>query len=240
MARTLEITINDGTDAIEGATVTISNKTETTDENGKAAFTLNDGTYTASVTASGYADKSSSITINGADATATISLEVVDTLTVTVDDGVIAIEGATVTIDGVTKTASNLGVATFTDMTYKDYTAEVSATGFTTKSETLQFRSNHKSFTVSLAGSSTGVLSFTLEDHQNNRVEGATVKIKASQDGEALDTVTTDSNGEGEFDPMPYGTYYVDAITSDETLHNENMIQTIHTAETTANFVVHP
>ena len=38
-------------------------------------------------------------------------------------------------------------------MTYDDYSAEVSAEGYTTATESISFRSNHKSFTVSLTAS---------------------------------------------------------------------------------------
>ena len=38
----------------------------------------------------------------------------------------------------------------FTDYEYDDYSVEVSAEGYTTKEETISFRSNHKNFTISL------------------------------------------------------------------------------------------
>lgn len=143
--------MSDGNDAISGATVTIGTDSETTDSDGKATFDdIAYGTYTVSVSKTGYATKSASITVDATHGTFTVTLEVVDTITITVDDGTNAIEGASVKIGSTTKTTNSSGECTFTGMTYQDYSAEVSAEGYTTKTETLQFRSNHKSFTVSL------------------------------------------------------------------------------------------
>lgn len=105
------------------------------------------------VTKTGYADKTESVTIDESHTSFTITLDALDTITITVDDGEAtptAIEGATVTIGTVTKTTDSSGECTFPDMTYQDYSAEISATGYVTKTETIAFRSNHKSFTVSL------------------------------------------------------------------------------------------
>lgn len=80
-----------------------------------------------------------------------------DTITITVtdsEDSPSAIEGATVTIGEDTKTTDANGECTFTDMPYDDYEATVSATGYTTKTDVeIQFRSNHKSFTIALTAS---------------------------------------------------------------------------------------
>lgn len=143
--------MSDGTDAISGATVTIGTDSETTDSDGEATFDdISYGTYTVSVSKTGYATKSASITVDETHGTFTVTLEVVDTITITVDDGTDAIEGASVKIGSTTKTTNSSGECTFTGMTYQDYSAEVSAEGYTTKTETVQFRSNHKSFTISL------------------------------------------------------------------------------------------
>jgi hypothetical protein len=105
------------------------------------------------VTKSGYATKTESVTIDESHTSFTITLDAVDTITITVDDGEDTpspIEGATVKIGTTTKTTDSEGKCTFPDMTYQDYSAEISATGYVTTTETIAFRSNHKSFTVSL------------------------------------------------------------------------------------------
>ena len=76
-----------------------------------------------------------------------------DTITITVDDGTDPVEGASVTIGETTKTTDSSGKCTFSGMTYDDYSAEVSAEGYITATESISFRSNHKSFTVSLTAS---------------------------------------------------------------------------------------
>ena len=83
----------------------------------------------------------------------TISLEVTDTITITINDETDAIEGAKVTIGTVEKTTGADGKVTFTEMTYDDYDVTVVAEGYDTEEETIQFRSNHKSFTISLTAS---------------------------------------------------------------------------------------
>ena len=146
--------MSDGTNPISGATVTIGDDEETTDEDGEATFeSVYEGSQTITVSKTGYADKTSTVTVDDSHTSFEIELEVVDTITITVDDGddtPTAIEGASVKIGSTTKTTDSNGQCTFTGMTYQDYSAEVSATGYTTKTETVSFRSNHKSFTISL------------------------------------------------------------------------------------------
>ena len=150
----ITVNVSDGTNAISGATVTIGDDEETTDENGDAEFeSVYEGSQTVTVTKTGYADKTSTINVDETHTSFTITLEPVDTITITVDDGddtPTAIEGASVKIGSTTKTTDSNGQCTFTNMTYQDYSAEASATGYTTKTETVSFRSNHKSFTISL------------------------------------------------------------------------------------------
>lgn len=150
-----DITVNvtDGTNPISGATVTIGTDSETTDEDGEATFNVYEGANTVTVTKTGYADKTSTINVDETHTTFEIELEPVDTLTIIVkdsEDEPSAIEGASVVIGETTKTTDSNGECTFTNMTYDDYSAEISAEGYTTKTESVQFRSNHKSFTVNL------------------------------------------------------------------------------------------
>ena len=86
----------------------------------------------------------------------TIMLKVTDTITITVDDGnntPTAIEGAKVVIGETEKTTDSNGQVTFQNMTYDDYKVTVTADGYEYQEETIQFRSNHKSFTISLNAS---------------------------------------------------------------------------------------
>ena len=73
----LTITVTDGTDAIEGATVTIGEDSDTTDGEGKAEFELDYGDYTANVTMNGYNDAEESIAFRSNHKNFTISLTTV-------------------------------------------------------------------------------------------------------------------------------------------------------------------
>ena len=73
--RTLSFTINDGTDAIEGATVKIGSTTKTTGSAGGCTFTeMADDTYSVEVSKEGYTTKTESITSDETHTSFTISL----------------------------------------------------------------------------------------------------------------------------------------------------------------------
>lgn len=73
--RTLSFTINDGTNAIEGATVVIGATTKTTGSAGGCTFTdMADDTYSVEVSKEGYTTKTESITSDETHTSFTISL----------------------------------------------------------------------------------------------------------------------------------------------------------------------
>ena len=73
--RDIAITVNDGTDPIEGATVTIGSKTGTTGSAGGCTIKdVTDGTVSVEVSATGYVTKTESITVSSSDTSFTISL----------------------------------------------------------------------------------------------------------------------------------------------------------------------
>ena len=71
-------------------------------------------------------------------------------LTITVTDGTDPISGATVTIGTTEKTSGDNGKATFTGLSYGDYTVEVEKTGYEDGEELVKFRANRKNFTIAL------------------------------------------------------------------------------------------
>ena len=153
------ITVTDGTDPLEDATVTIGTVDKTTDDKGVTTWNLEDDTFTVTTAKSGYVTDTSSIEVDDDHTEFTIELSIVtDTLTVVVTQAdETPIEGATVVIGEDSETTDENGTATFTDMPYDDYTATISATGYVTKSdEALAFRSNHKNFTIALEAESNG------------------------------------------------------------------------------------
>ena len=147
------ITVTDGTDPLEDATVTIGTVDKTTDDKGVTTWNLEDDTFTVTTVKSGYVTDTSSIEVDDDHTEFTIELTVVtDTLTIVVTEAdETPIEGATVVIGEDSETTDSTGTVTFTDMPYDDYEATISATGFVTKTdEPIAFRSNHKNFTIAL------------------------------------------------------------------------------------------
>lgn len=71
----ISFTINDGTNAIEGATVKIGAETKTTGSAGGCSFTgVEEGTVSVEVSKDGYTTKTESITVDSTHTTFTISL----------------------------------------------------------------------------------------------------------------------------------------------------------------------
>lgn len=80
---------------------------------------------------------------------------ILEILKITVNDGTDAISGATVTIGTDSETTDENGIVEF-ELEYGDYSATISASGYTTVTETLAFRSNHKNFSITLESQNEG------------------------------------------------------------------------------------
>jgi hypothetical protein len=89
-ARTVTITVDDGTTALQNATVRMTEGANTftalTNVSGVAVFNLDDATYTVGVTKSGYSYAGTTLIVNGTE-TATYSMTVVSTPAPTQPDG---------------------------------------------------------------------------------------------------------------------------------------------------------
>lgn len=73
-------------------------------------------------------------------------------LNIVVTDGTDNITGASVTIDEDTIVTDENGTASF-ELEYGDYDCLVTCEGYEDYSDTLNFRSNHKNFTITLINS---------------------------------------------------------------------------------------
>lgn len=74
--RTINFTITDGTDPVNGATVAIGNKTGTTGSAGGCSLTeIADGEHEVIVTCDGYTTKTETIVVSESDTAFTITLE---------------------------------------------------------------------------------------------------------------------------------------------------------------------
>lgn len=157
VTRDLSFTINDGTDPIVGATVKIGSKTGTTDSNGGCTIEgVAEGLQSVEVTATGFNEKTQSITVDSTHTSFTITLEedaptiTTRDLSFTINDGTNPIKGATVKIGSKTGTTGDAGGCTLKDIEDGSQSVEVSATGYVTKTETITVDSTHISFTISL------------------------------------------------------------------------------------------
>jgi len=72
--RTVSITVNDGTDPVQGAKVVIGSEEKTTGSAGGCSFTLPDGKSSVSITKTGFTDKTQEITVSYSGTSFTISL----------------------------------------------------------------------------------------------------------------------------------------------------------------------
>ena len=164
VTRDISITVDDGTDPIQGASVVIGETTKTTDSSGECSFTgLTDGEKSVTVSADGYTEKTETITVSSEGLSFTISLEaeveetpVTRDISITVDDGTDAVEGATVAIGDITGTTGSAGGCTLQGVADGEQTISVTVTGFDDYSGTITVSENDTSFTISLTAATPG------------------------------------------------------------------------------------
>lgn len=167
MASSGDITVNvtDGTDAISGATVVLSDggdvsSSKTTDSDGEVNYNdVANGEYTLTVSKSNYTTETKTVVVAGEDQEVNVELTPTRTISFTIQDSQDtpeAIEGATVTIDGDTAHKKTTGAAGGCTATLADgeHTIVIEAEGYTTKTETITTDSTHASFTISLTAAS--------------------------------------------------------------------------------------
>jgi hypothetical protein len=107
--------VTDGTDPLEGVTITIDDgQIITTDETGEATASLDDGTYAYTASLAAYNDETGSVIVSGADISepVTMTLKPVYTVTFNVTDGTDALEGASIVVASDTLATDVSGVAT--------------------------------------------------------------------------------------------------------------------------------
>ena len=152
----ISVTVTDGENAVQGASVSVGGKTGTTGSQGGCTVTgVEIGEDVAvAVTCDGYENYSDTITVTSETSTLAITLTAVTPttydITITVDDGTDAIEGATVTIGETTGTTDSAGSCALTGVEEGTQTVTVTATGYTTKTESITVDETHTSFTISL------------------------------------------------------------------------------------------
>lgn len=199
------ITVDDGTDPVEGASVTLAGDTKTTDADGHAIFSdVATGDYTVTASKSGYADGSAEIKISQDQATtATISIGPAGGAKITVNDGTALLSGAVVTLNGNTLNTDNTGVVTFADVPVGEHTASAVKSGYTSGSAKVTVAANAVAeATISLVRQ-TGAATITVDDGAHP-ISGASVTLGAQ-------TLSTGADGLVTFSNVPTGPYAVSA-----------------------------
>lgn len=130
------------------------------------------------------------------------------------------------------QTTGSDGKATFENTEYGDYTLTISADGYTTKTENIAFRSNHKNFTIALeSASGTGTVTVTCVDSEQQALQDCTVLLSTSpidfdsQDDSDFVAYGLGDNGVAtltlwdttthqptEETQIPFDTYYIGAV----------------------------
>ena len=136
------------------------------------------------------------------------------TLKIKVKDGDDNLSGASVTIGSTTETTNASGEASFT-LDYDNYTFTVEKTYYEDYTENIKFRANHKTFTVPLEATLYKV-TITAKDGSANALSNATVNIKA--DTTVVATGKTGTDGKVELTGVRFGTYTLEAESSDKSL----------------------
>lgn len=161
-ASDITVIISDGENSISGASVILTNADdedveETTNDDGKAQFNnIPFGTYELVASKSGYVDYEGTLTVSSSAQTANVVMEAIPVpVTRTIHIDVVnaseePIVGASVVIGDTTRTTGDAGGCNFADMLDDTYSVEVSADGYTTKTESITTDETHTSFIISL------------------------------------------------------------------------------------------
>jgi RHS repeat-associated protein len=187
--------------AVVGATVQITNNSETTQTSSDGSFTLSKqpGTYTLSISDAGHTSKQTASFVVGPEETydsGTIQVDAYGSVVGTViRTGGASLSGATVTLNGTGKTANTAGDGTFTitGVIPASYTVTASKTGFdsnTTSSFSVGVHETASAGTISLNAQPATISGSVLNSVTNAGVAGATVLITGTSN-----STTTASNG---------------------------------------------
>jgi hypothetical protein len=130
----VSFTVNDGTNPIDGAAISINSQQLTTNAQGEASIMLPNGSFSYNVTKDGYHDQSGSVTVNANDAELEITLveetEPVYNVTFHVYIDEQDIEGATVSFNGQQEETDASGLAVFAGVAAGTYSYTVTCSGY--------------------------------------------------------------------------------------------------------------
>jgi hypothetical protein len=192
--------VDEASQPVENASVSINSTTITTDVNGEATIDLVNGTYAYTVSKAGYDNATGSATISSSAVTENVTLiETTYTVTFTVTDAGDSqvLDGASISINSSTLTTDINGQATI-DLPNGDYPYMVTNMGYDNVAGTVTVSDGGVSENVSMY-SSNNTLTFVVLDESATAIEGASILINST-------TLTTDVSGEATI-TLPNGTF---------------------------------
>jgi photosystem II stability/assembly factor-like uncharacterized protein len=239
---------NSSGSAISGATVMISggsvptSVTLTTSSTGAYATNfIPVGTYTITVSATGFTTQSKTATVNtGQTTTVNFTLSAgggTGTLSGTVVNisNNAAISGATVSFSGGSTTTNSSGFYQFTNVAAGTYNVTASHTGYFSSTQTATV-SGGATTTLNFKLATGGKLAGTVKNSSGAAISGATVKISGGSIATSV-TLTTSSTGAYTTNFIPVGTYTI--TVSHTGFTTQSKTTTVNTGQTTTvNFVL--
>ncbi|MGC9343792.1 MAG: carboxypeptidase regulatory-like domain-containing protein, partial [Bacteroidales bacterium] len=196
---TANFKVTDGSNNVSNANIWINNQNITTNTSGEASINLINGSYSYTVTKSGYIQKSGTVNISGGNVTENVTLTPAYLVTFNVtDEDAAAVEGANVLINGKNLQTNSEGKATIS-LPNGDYNYEVTKDGFPTKSDNITVSGQAITENVTLSIPYYDVF-FLVKDGSDNPIEGASVAING------FDIQLTGANGFATH-TLPDGTY---------------------------------
>ncbi len=195
---TVDITVSDDTskEPIPNASVTIDEKTLTTNSKGQCTFAnMNYGDYTIVITHYGYNDYSDVISINSKSIVYNVAMSSSlerGTVNVTVTDrsSTLAVKGATVNLGEHTATSDSEGKCTFKNVLYSTYTLTAKCNGYEEYSDSVEVSSSEVDVSVRLIPVS-GYLTF---QGQVKDKQGALEQVKVTLNDKYSEYSDADGN----------------------------------------------
>jgi len=189
--------INDGTNPLPNATISINGQTLTTDNNGKATIVLPIGSYPYTVKAACYVSVMNTATITNANITVSeILYHVPYNVTFTVTAGGNALANTNIAIGSQTITTNALGIATVS-LLNGSYQWLAYTTGYNNQSGTVTVSCADANVSIAMV-LTTYTITFDISDG-TNKIPNATININGQ-------TLTTDNNGKATI-ILPPGNY---------------------------------
>lgn len=184
---------------IQGATIKFGDLTGTTDDKGVYTFKdLPRGDYSLGISHKFYHERNGLIPVRRTTTEEEELDRTTHSVSIHVHDGDVNIQDASVTLNNTTETTDVNGNCAFMDILADEYPVKVSANGYETKNENVEFYEEHITADIVLEVNTTNVTVEVKESGGATRVQGAIVNLNN-------ENKTTDEKGKCTFEKVQYG-----------------------------------